>query len=67
MPKAKKMTEAESGSPLRLSTIIQQNGIGEMEAAAVMRAHNLKPSDRIEPERFLGMVEEWHRAKVRSN
>jgi len=67
MPKAKKLTEAESGSPLRLSTIIQQNGVGEMEAAAVMRANGLKLSDRMEPERFLGMVEDWRRSPVRGN
>lgn len=67
MSKAKKMTDEETGSPLRLSTIIQQNGIGEMEAAAVMREHNLKPYDRMEPERFLGLVEDWRRSPVRGN
>jgi hypothetical protein len=67
MPKTKKISDAEGGSPLRISTIIQQNAVSELEAAAVMRAHDLKSSDRMEPQRFLQMIEEWRRAPARGN
>ncbi|MBM3329921.1 MAG: hypothetical protein FJY67_10705 [Calditrichaeota bacterium] len=64
---AAKKREEINGSELRLSTIIEQNKIRPMEANAVMTAHGLKPSDRMEAERFLQLIEEWRRSPVRSN
>jgi len=67
MPKTKKISDAEGGSLLRISTIIQQNDVSELEAAAVMKAHGLKPSDRMEPDKFLRLIDEWRRAPARGN
>jgi len=64
---AQKRREESGEGTLRIATIIEQRQIRAMEGAAVMAAHNLKPSDRIEPERFLQMIEEWQRAPVRGN
>ncbi len=47
---------------LRISTIIKQSNIRQLEASAVMAHHNLKPTDRIEPDRFIQMVDKWLRA-----
>ena len=46
---------------LRISTIIKQSNIRQLEASAVMAHHNLKPTDRIEPDRFMQMVEAWRK------
>ncbi len=62
---AKKKDESGEGA-LRISTIIEQHKIKEMEAKAVMTAHGLNSSDRMEPERFLQLIDEWRRSPVRS-
>ena len=71
MAKVKKIDDAvesvESDSPLRISTIIQQHQVSELEAAAVMAEHGLKPSDRLEPQRFLQMIAEWKNLPARRN
>jgi hypothetical protein len=46
-------------TPLRISTIIEQEGVNPLEAAAVMTEHGLKVSDRIGAGRFLQMVADW--------
>ena len=72
MAKVKKIDDAvvDAGgedSPLRISTIIQQHQVGELEAAAVMAEHGLKATDRIEPQRFLQMIAEWKSLPTRRN
>jgi len=72
MTKVKKIDDAvadagDSDSPLRISTIIQQHQVGELGAAAVMAEHGLKPSDRLEPQRFLQMIAEWKSLPARRN
>ncbi len=59
---AQKKREMTGEGTLRLSTIIEQRKIRPLEAAAVMRAHGLKPTDRLEPEKFQQLIEDWRRA-----
>ena len=47
---------------LRIASIIEHHKVRSLEAYAVMAAHNLKPSDRMEPGRFLRLAEEWRSA-----
>jgi len=54
----------DSTSKMRVSTVIKQLKISRHLAAAVMVKHNLKNSDRIEPERFKEMVETWKKQPV---
>ena len=54
----------DRSSELRVSTIIKQRKIRPHLAAAVMVQHNLKASDRIEPEKFVEMVETWRKQPV---
>lgn len=49
---------------MRVSTVIKQLKISPHLAAAVMVKHNLKSSDRIEPDRFKEMVESWKKQPV---
>jgi len=56
---ASKKRDETSEEALRLSTIIEQNNIRPTLANAVMAAHGLKSSDRMEPGRLLRLVEEW--------
>jgi len=51
-------------SGLRLSTIIRQEKIDPNVAAAVMKAHDLTPKDRMESVRFKTLVDNWLRAPV---
>ena len=44
---------------MRISTVIRQLKISPHLAAAVMVKHNLKNTDRIEPDKFMAMVEAW--------
>ena len=44
---------------LRVSTIIKKNKIDSVMAAAVMTANRLKPISRVEPAKFLKMVEQF--------
>ena len=51
----------DSNTRMRVSTVIKQLKISPHLAAAVMVRHNLKSSDRIEPDKFKDMVETWRR------
>ncbi|NQT35822.1 hypothetical protein HQ587_11575 [bacterium] len=53
-----------SNSKMRISTVIRQLNISPHLAAAVMVKHNLKNSDRIEPDKFIIMVEAWRKQPV---
>jgi len=59
---AKTKREEPGEGALRIATIIEQQKVRPLEAAAVMAAHGFKPSDRMEPGRFLRLVEEWRAA-----
>ena len=54
----------DRSSKLRISTIIKQQKIRPHVAAAVMVNHNLKSTDRIEPDKFTEMVEAWRKQPV---
>ena len=56
-----------SSNKMRISTVIKQLKISPHLAAAVMVKHNLKSSDRIEPDRFKEMVETWRRQPAGGN
>lgn len=49
---------------MRISTVIKQLNIPPHLSAAVLVKHNLKTTDRIEPDKFVKMVEEWRRQPV---
>jgi|GEM_PF-1342434 len=49
---------------LRVATIIELNHIDDITAGSVMAAHSLKSSDRIEPLKFMQMVEEFKKRKI---
>jgi len=49
---------------LRVATIISLNHIDDMTAGSVMTAYNLKASDRLEPLKFLRMVEDFKKRKI---
>ncbi len=51
---------------LRVSTIIGKNGIDSATAAAVMTANRLKPSSRVEPGKFLKLVEQFRTRKIKT-
>ena len=55
-----KIAREESG--LRLSTIIRQEKIDPNVAAAVMKAHDLTPRDRMDSTRFKAMIDSWLKA-----
>ena len=44
---------------LRVSTIVKKNKIDSVTAAAVMTANRLKLTSRVEPAKFLKMVEQF--------
>jgi len=56
---AKTKREEPSEGALRIATIIEQQKVRPLVAAAVLATHGLKPSDRMEPGRFLRLVDEW--------
>ncbi len=53
-----------AGQKLRVATIIEINHIDDLTAGSVMAAHSLKASDRIEPFKFMQMVEEFKKRKI---
>ena len=50
---------------LRVSTIVKKNSIDSLTATAVMTANLLKPNSRIEPAKFLQMVEQFRIRKIK--
>ena len=50
---------------LRVSTIVKQQGIDSVTAKAVMTANRLKPTNRIEPAKFLKLVEQFRNRKIK--
>ena len=59
-----KSTNASNPQLLRVATIVKNNGIDSVTAAAVMTAHRLKSGNRIEPAKFLKMVESFLHRKI---
>ena len=51
---------------LRVSTIVRNNKIDSVTAKAVMTANKLKPVSRIEPGKFLKMVETFRSRKIKT-
>jgi len=51
----------DTKSKMRISTVIRQLKISPHLAAAVMVKHKLKNTDRIEPDKFMAMVEAWRK------
>ena len=51
---------------LRVSTIVRNNKIDSVMARAVMTANRLKPTSRIEPGKFLKMVEQFRTRKIKT-
>ena len=60
MPRRK----GDSNNRMRISTVIRQLKISPHLAMAVMVNHNLKTTDRIEPDKFMQMVETWRKQPV---
>ncbi len=54
----------DTKSKMRISTVIRQLKISPHLSAAVMVKHNLKNTDRIEPDKFKAMVEAWRKQPV---
>ena len=50
---------------LRVSTIVKKHEIDSRTAAAVMTANRLKPANRIEPGKFLKMVEQFRSRTIK--
>ena len=48
-----------------VATIIKRNKLSSVEAAAVMTAYRLKPTDQLEPAKFLKMVKELRGRKIK--
>ena len=51
---------------LRVSTIVRNNKIDSVMARAVMMANRLKPTSRVEPGKFLKMVEQFRNRKIKT-
>ena len=49
---------------LRVSTIIKNHNIDSVTANAAMTANQLKPTSRIEPPKFLKMLENFKQRKI---
>ena len=49
---------------LRVATIIKNNGIEPVIAQAVMTANRLQPTSRLEPAKFLKMVDNFKLRKI---
>ncbi len=66
---SRKLTASTAPKPqtLRVSTIIRNNDIDSLTAAAVMTANRLKPTSRIEPDKFLKMVEQFKNRKIKTS
>ena len=52
---------SETDSIMRIATIIKQRKIRPYLAEAVMVHHGLKPTDRMELDRFIQLVEAWRK------
>ena len=52
---------------LRVSTIVKNSKIDSVTSAAVMTAYRLKPGSRIEPAKFLKMVESFGKRKIKKS
>ena len=50
---------------LRVATVVKNHKIDSVTAAAVMTAHRLKSGNRIEPAKFLKMVESFRQRKIK--
>ncbi len=50
---------------LRVSTVVKNYKIDSVTAAAVMTANRLRPGNRIEPAKFLKMVESFRQRKIK--
>ena len=50
---------------LRVSTIVKKNSIDSLTATAVMTANLLKPNSRVEPAKFLKMVDQFRTRKIK--
>ena len=62
-----KSNSASNPQLLRVSTIIKNNKIDSVTSAAVMTAYRLKPGSRIEPAKFLKMVESFGKRKIKKS
>ena len=58
-------TTASKPQLLRVATVVKNNGIDSVMAAAVMTANRLRPGNRIEPAKFLKMVESFRQRKIK--
>ena len=61
------MPRKKENTKMRISTVIRQLKISRNLAAAVMVKHNLKITDRIEPDKFRELVEAWRKQPVGGN
>ncbi|MBT3231473.1 MAG: hypothetical protein HN356_01525 [Calditrichaeota bacterium] len=55
------MPRKKENTKMRVSTVIRQMKISRNLAAAVRVKHNLKSTDRIEPDKFRELVEAWRK------
>ena len=55
------MPRKKENTKMRVSTGIRQMKISRNLAAAVRVKHNLKSTDRIEPDKFRELVEAWRK------
>jgi len=58
------MPRRKDNSKMRISTVIKQLKISPHLATAVMVNYNLKTTDRMEPDKFMQMVETWRKQPV---
>ncbi len=60
-------TTASKLQLLRVATVVKNQKIDSVTAAAVMTANRLKPGNRIEPAKFLKMVESFRKRKIKKS
>jgi len=51
---------------LRISTIVKNNKIDAVTASAVMTANKFNPGSRMEPAKFLKLVEQFRNRKIKT-
>jgi len=61
------MPRKKENTKMRVSTVIRQLRVSPNLAAAVRVKHNLKSTDRVEPDKFREMVEAWRKQPVGGN
>jgi len=61
------MPRKKENTKMRVSTVIKQLKISPNLAAAVRVKHNLKSTDRIEPDKFRELVEAWRKQPAGGN